>query len=100
MIQGARRSPMWAGMEAVAPTLAYDDAVMGGGPAPRERLASVGVPVLAVAGGASPDWLREAARTVADAVPRGTYRTLEGQSHMVDPNVLAPVLADFFAGQD
>ncbi|MCX5267869.1 alpha/beta fold hydrolase [Streptomyces sp. NBC_00199] len=100
MIQGARRSPMWAGMEAVAPTLAYDDAVMGGGPAPRERLASVGVPVLALAGGASPDWLREAVRTVADAVPRGTYRTLEGQSHMVDPNVLAPVLADFFAGQD
>ncbi|MDX3800132.1 alpha/beta hydrolase [Streptomyces sp. AK04-3B] len=100
MIQGARRSPMWAGMEAVAPTLAYDDAVMGGGPAPRERLASVRVPVLAVAGGASPPWLREAVRTVADAVPRGTFRTLEGQSHMVDPNVLAPVLADFFAGQD
>ena len=100
MIQGARRSPMWAGMEAIAPTLAHDDAVMGGGTAPRERLASVRVPVLAVAGGASPPWMREAVRTVADAVPRGTYRTLEGQSHMVDPNVLAPVLADFFAGQD
>ncbi|MDX3313781.1 alpha/beta fold hydrolase [Streptomyces sp. NPDC054884] len=100
MIQGARRSPMWAGMEAVAPTLAYDDAVMGGGPAPRERLASVGVPVLAVAGEASPPWLREAVRTVAEAVPRGTYRTLEGQSHMVDPNVLAPVLAEFFAARD
>ncbi|MEH0546994.1 alpha/beta hydrolase [Streptomyces sp. B21-105] len=100
MIQGARRSPMWAGMEAVAPTLAYDDAVMGGGPAPRERLASVGVPVLAVAGEASPPWLREAVRTVAEAVPRGTYRTLEGQSHMVDPNVLAPVLAEFFSARD
>ncbi|MDQ0686423.1 pimeloyl-ACP methyl ester carboxylesterase [Streptomyces achromogenes] len=100
MIQGARRSPMWEGMEAVAPTLAYDDAVMGGGPVPRERLASVGVPVLAVAGEASPPWMREAVRTVADAVPRGTYRTLEGQSHMVDPHVLAPVLAEFFAGQD
>ncbi|MDQ0959005.1 pimeloyl-ACP methyl ester carboxylesterase [Streptomyces sp. B4I13] len=100
MIQGARRSPMWEGMEAVAPTLAHDDAVMGGGPVPRERLASVGVPVLAVAGEASPPWLREAVRTVADAVPRGTYRTLEGQSHMVDPHVLAPVLAEFFAARD
>ncbi|MGW1270326.1 alpha/beta fold hydrolase, partial [Streptomyces sp. NPDC002491] len=30
MIQGARRSPMWAGMEAIAPTLAHDDAVVGG----------------------------------------------------------------------
>jgi pimeloyl-ACP methyl ester carboxylesterase len=96
MIQGARQSPMWATMEALAPTLAYDDAVMGDGLVPRERLASVGVPVLAVAGAESPAWLREAVRAVADAVPQGTYRTLEGQTHMVDPNVLAPVLAEFF----
>ncbi|SES41440.1 Pimeloyl-ACP methyl ester carboxylesterase [Streptomyces sp. yr375] len=96
MIQGARRAPMWAGMEAIAPTLAYDDAVMGDGRVPRERLASVGVPVLGVAGGASAPWLREAVRAVAEAVPQGTYRTLEGQTHMVDPNVLAPVLAEFF----
>ncbi|MFG2576046.1 alpha/beta fold hydrolase [Streptomyces sp. NPDC048481] len=99
MIQGARRSPMWAGMEAVAPTLAYDDAVMGDGRPPRERLASVGVPVLALAGGASPPWLREAVRTVAEAVPDGVYRTLEGQTHMVDPALLAPVLAEFLGGR-
>ncbi|WP_367320660.1 alpha/beta fold hydrolase [Streptomyces sp. HUAS ZL42] len=96
MIQGARQSPMWAGMEAIAPTLAYDDAVMGGGLVPRERLASITVPVLAVAGSASPAWLRQAVKAVADAVPQGTYRTLEDQTHMVDPNVLAPVLAGFF----
>jgi pimeloyl-ACP methyl ester carboxylesterase len=96
MIRGARQSPMWAGMEAIAPTLAYDDAVMGDGLVPRERLASIGVPVLAVAGEASPPWLREAVRAVAEAVPDGRYRTLEGQTHMVDPNVLAPVLAEFF----
>ncbi|MFI7503161.1 alpha/beta fold hydrolase [Streptomyces sp. NPDC049687] len=96
MIQRARQSPMWAGMEAIAPSLAYDDAVMGGGRLPGERLASVRVPVFAVAGEESPRWLREATRAVAEAVPRGTYRTLEGQTHMVDPNVLAPVLAEFF----
>ncbi|MCW8379302.1 alpha/beta fold hydrolase [Streptomyces justiciae] len=96
MIQGARQSPMWADMEAVAPSLAYDDAVMGGGLLPRERLASITAPVLAVAGGASPDWLREATRAVAEAVPQGAYRSLEGQTHMVDPNVLAPVLAEYF----
>ncbi|MET8948761.1 alpha/beta fold hydrolase [Streptomyces sp. NPDC004542] len=96
MIQGARRSPMWADMEAIAPTLAYDDAVMGDGLVPRDRLASLRVPVLAVAGGASPGWLREATRTVAQAALTGTYRVLEAQTHMVDPNVLAPVLAEFF----
>jgi pimeloyl-ACP methyl ester carboxylesterase len=97
MIQGARQSPMWPGMEAVAPTLAYDNAVMAGGLVPRDRLASITVPVLAVAGGASPEWMREGTRAVAEAAPKGSYRELEGQTHMVDPTALAPVLAEFFA---
>lgn len=96
MIQGARQSPMWPGMEAVAPTLAYDNAVMAGGLV-RDRLASITVPVLAVAGGASPEWMREGTRAVAEAAPNGSYRVLEGQTHMVDPTALAPVLAEFFA---
>lgn len=99
MIANARRSPMWAGMEAIAPTLAYDNAVMGDGLVPRERLARAGVPLLAVAGGASPEWLRRATEAVAEAAPEGTYCVLEGQNHMVDPEVLAPVLAEFFARQ-
>ncbi|MEV8091327.1 alpha/beta fold hydrolase [Streptomyces nigra] len=96
LIQGARQSPMWPGMESIAPSLAYDDAVMGDGLVPEARLASITAPVLSLAGGASPDWMREAARTVADTAPRGTYRVLERQSHMVEPEVLAPVLAEFF----
>jgi len=98
MIAGARRSPMWSGMEAIAPTLAYDDAAMGDGLVPRERLASLSVPLLAIAGGASPEWMHQAARTVADTAPNGTYRLLDGQTHMVDPTALAPLLAEFFAG--
>ncbi|MEU5534220.1 alpha/beta hydrolase [Streptomyces sp. NPDC020362] len=98
MIQSARHSPMWAGMEAVAPSLAHDDAVMGDGLLPRERLAVISVPVLVVAGGASPEWMRAANRAVAEAVPQGTYRVLEGQTHMVEPDVLGPVLAEFFTG--
>ncbi|AWE52565.1 MULTISPECIES: alpha/beta fold hydrolase [Streptomyces] len=96
LIQGARQSPMWPGMESIAPSLAYDDAVMGDGLVPEARLASITAPVLSLAGGASPEWMREAARTVADTAPRGTYRVLERQSHMVEPEVLAPVLAEFF----
>ncbi|MFE9613386.1 alpha/beta fold hydrolase [Streptomyces sp. NPDC006012] len=96
MIQGARQSPMWADMEAIAPTLAYDDTVMGDGLLPRERISSIGVPVLAVAGGASPGWLLTAVAEVADAAPKGTCLTLEDQTHRVDPDVLAPVLAEFF----
>jgi pimeloyl-ACP methyl ester carboxylesterase len=95
VIATARQSPMWADMEAIAHTLAYDDAAMGDGLVPRELLASITVPVLAVAGDAGPQWLREAAEAIARAAPRGTYRTLAGQTHMVDPEVLAPVLAEF-----
>lgn len=97
MIQGARQSPLWSGMETIAPSLAYDNAVMGDALVPRERLASITVPVLSVAGGASPSWMQEAARTVAEAVPDGRCRILEGQTHMVEPDVLGPVLAEFFA---
>ncbi len=97
VIQGARQSPMWAGMESMAPSLAHDDAVMGDGSVPRELLSSIHEPVLSIAGDASPAWMRQAARAIAESVPRGTYRTLEGQTHMVEPDVLAPVLAEFFA---
>ncbi|MFD4569709.1 alpha/beta fold hydrolase [Streptomyces sp. NPDC058467] len=96
MVAGARRSPAWAGMEAIAPTLAYDDAAMGDGLVPRARLASITAPVLSIAGGASPAWMREATEAVAAAVPDGTYRTLDGQTHMVDPGALAPLLKEFF----
>ncbi|WP_369392033.1 alpha/beta fold hydrolase [Streptomyces sp. CG1] len=96
MIQGARQSPMWAGMEAVAPSLAHDDTVMGDGLLPREQLAAISVPVLAVAGGASPGWMREASREISRAAPEGSYRELAGQTHMVDPQVLAPLLEKFF----
>ncbi|MGQ4475487.1 alpha/beta fold hydrolase [Streptomyces sp. SAS_276] len=97
MIEGARHSPMWPGMEAIAPTLVYDDAALGDGLVPVERLASLSVPVLTIAGGASPEWMRQAARNAADAAPDGTYRVLDGQTHMVDPAVLAPVLTEFFS---
>ncbi|MEU6090339.1 alpha/beta hydrolase [Streptomyces sp. NPDC047085] len=97
-IQAARESPMWAGMEAVAPSLAYDDAVMGDGLLPRERLAAITVPVLSVAGGASPEWMHRAGQAVAEAAPQGIYRVLEGQTHMVEPDVLGPVLVEFLTG--
>jgi pimeloyl-ACP methyl ester carboxylesterase len=88
MIRGARQSPMWAGMESVAPS---DNRV------PRSEIASITCPLLALAGGASDAWWHEAARAIADAAPDGRYGTVEGQTHMVEPGMLAPVLTEFFA---
>lgn len=89
---------MWAGMESVAPSLAYDDAVLGDGRVPRSGIAAISCPLLALAGGASDAWWHEAARAIAEAALEGTYGTVDRQTHMVEPGVLAPVLTEFLAG--
>jgi pimeloyl-ACP methyl ester carboxylesterase len=98
MIQGARQSPMWAGMESVAPSLAYDDAVLGDSRVPTSVVASIPAPLLVLAGGASDAWWHETARAIAQAAPEGRYGTVAGQTHRVEPGVLAPVLTEFLAG--
>ena len=47
-------------------------------------------------GGKSPAWMRNATRALAGIVPNATYRTLDGQTHMVKPKALAPPLIEFF----
>lgn len=94
-VAGMRAQPFWAALEAIAPTLAYDDALLGGGVVPRHLAATITVPALVLAGGASPDGLQLAAKATADALPAAEYRTLDGQTHDVAPDALAPVLAEF-----
>jgi pimeloyl-ACP methyl ester carboxylesterase len=93
-----RQTPIWPLFEAVAPTLAYDNAIMGDGSVPTDRLTSIPVPTLVMAGGASPAFMQDAAQAVAHALPNAKRRTLEGQTHDVAPQVLAPVLLEFFQG--
>jgi hypothetical protein len=59
---------------------------------------SVTAPTLVLDGGARPQWMRTAAQTLADRLPNAQRRTLEGQTHQVAPEALAPVLVEFFAG--
>jgi hypothetical protein len=92
-----RQAPVWQAFESVAPTLAYDAAAMGDYWVPAERTASVTVPALVLDGGASPDFMHEAADALSDALPLAERRTLEAQTHDVAPEVIAPVLQEFFA---
>jgi pimeloyl-ACP methyl ester carboxylesterase len=98
MISGIRQSPYWSVGEGLAPTLAYDAAVMGDDTIPVERYASIGVATLVLAGGASPQWMRESAQAVAASIPGGRFGVLEGQEHNVAGEVLAPAVRDFVAG--
>jgi pimeloyl-ACP methyl ester carboxylesterase len=97
VIAGMRAQPGWARMEAIAPTLGYDDRVLGDGRVPRELAPAITVPTLLLAGDASPQRLRLSARAAADAFPTAEFRVLEGQTHDVSPEALAPVLAGFFS---
>jgi len=45
--------------------------------------------------GASPAWTNDIARQLAEALPNGRHSVLEGEQHVVAPEILAPVLADF-----
>jgi pimeloyl-ACP methyl ester carboxylesterase len=93
-----RGAPSWAGWEAVAPTLAYDHAAVLGEPwsVPAGLAARVRVPALVMAGDASLPFMPGAARALSQAIPQGELRTLKGQTHEVNPGVLAPVLVEFF----
>ena len=90
-------------MLANAPTIRYDPyEVMSehsrGGMTPAEQASRVTLPALVLAGGASPEWMIEASRQIADALPNGRLRVVEGHDHVVPPDVLAPVLAEFITG--
>jgi pimeloyl-ACP methyl ester carboxylesterase len=95
-----RQAPTWPALEALAHTLAYDIAIMKdtmtGKPLPRQRWTGAAVPTLVMDGGASPPWMRKGAKELASILPRAQYRTLEGQTHDVKPEVLGPVLSGFF----
>ena len=96
VVAGIRAQPGWAMLEAIAPTLAYDDELLAGGRVPRDLASTIAVPALVLTGGSSPHGLQQAAKATAEALPGAEHRTLDGQTHDVAPEALAPVLVEFF----
>jgi pimeloyl-ACP methyl ester carboxylesterase len=94
-----RNQPFWPGLESVAPTLIYDATVMGdtmsGNPATLQKWSSVSIPTLVIDGGDSPLFMHNAAQALVHTLPHAQQRTLDGQTHEVDPAVLAPALVEF-----
>jgi pimeloyl-ACP methyl ester carboxylesterase len=97
-VEGMHQHPMWPLWEAVAPTLAYDHIAALGEDAsvPTGRAASVAVPTLVMDGGESYPFMHVTALALANAIPYAQHRTLEGQTHEVAAEALAPVLVEFF----
>jgi len=96
-----KASPAWPGMVAMAPTLAYDNAVLGD-----DRSVPVGIAAkvkaitLVMDGSASlgpMPFMRPTADKLAKTIPGAQRQVVEGQAHDVSSKVLAPILLKFFS---
>lgn len=101
MVMIMRLTPAWRKLTAVAHTLPYDIGIVAplqqGRPYPPGRWSGVTAPALIVSGGKSPAWIRNSAAALAAAVPGALHRELPGQTHMVRPAALVPVVNEFVA---
>ena len=78
------------------PRVLYDGGIVDGFRVHADRVATLDTPALVMDGGQTP-WMSSGAEALADALPNGTHRRLEGQEHGPSPEVIAPVLTEFFA---
>jgi pimeloyl-ACP methyl ester carboxylesterase len=105
-INGMRSAPFWGEMEALAHTLAYEAACLGDGLPPTRRLMAITAPTLVMIGGEGPekshmaglppDFFDQPADLIASSIPGAARETLDGQTHLVDPQAMASALDGFF----
>ena len=100
-VAALREQPAWKGRVAAIHTVPRELAVEIGGAVELERLAEIGVPVLLVGGGESPDYMKSDTRAIANALPNAHVVVLEGQDHVGDvlaPEVFAEAVIPFLRG--
>ncbi|TDW15968.1 alpha/beta fold hydrolase [Kribbella kalugense] len=89
------------GLADVAPTLAYDFAVMdegtGTGGTPVDLLRAIKLDTLVLAGTASAPFMVDAAHRIVTILPAAELIELADQHHVVPPELLAPVVTDFLS---
>jgi pimeloyl-ACP methyl ester carboxylesterase len=92
-----RHAPFRPHLEAIAHTLAYDAAIVGDPSLSTELIASIATPTLVMGGERSLPGLLSMAQSIAATLPNGRFCSLAGQSHDINPEATAPVLAAFLA---
>jgi len=88
-------APWVTALEPLTPTLVYDLAVTAGG-VPTTELAKITAPVLMLGGANSPAWFQRSVAEQAAATPGAQLKMLDGYDHNAPPEVIAPILIDFF----
>ena len=88
-------APWVKDLEPLTPTLPYDIAVADGG-VPTVELGKITTPVLILGGKNSPGWFQRSVAEQAAATPGARLMMLDGYDHNAPPEVLAPILINFF----
>jgi pimeloyl-ACP methyl ester carboxylesterase len=95
-LQKLQASPAWEPMKKTDFTLAYDYAVLGDGTVPETIARSIAVPTLVIDGEKTMEFMHATADRLANLIPGAKRKTLKGQTHQAAPEVVAPVLIEFF----
>jgi pimeloyl-ACP methyl ester carboxylesterase len=98
-LEKLKASPEWEAMKKIDFTLAYDYAVLGDGTVPEAIARAIAVPTLVLDGEKSMEFMHATADQVAKLIPGAKRKTLKGQTHQAAPEVVAPVLSEFFQGK-
>jgi pimeloyl-ACP methyl ester carboxylesterase len=94
-IEAMKKLPLWKGLSAMAPTLAYDTIELME-QYTAQHTQTIDIPVLVLFGESSPSFMENAALELTHALQHAELRGLEGQHHDVKADVLAPHLINFF----
>ena len=93
-----RHAPFRPDLEAIAHTLVYQSILIGDLRLPPNLLPAVCSPTLVITGENSPPVLQAAAHAVAEGLLHGRLLVLDGQTHDIDPDATAAVIAEFLDG--
>lgn len=96
VLEKLKASPAWEGMTKIDFTLAYDYAVLGDGTVPQAIVKSITVPTLVLDGEKKMEFMHATADQVAALIPGAKRKTLKDQTHQAAPDVVGPVLVEFF----
>ncbi|MET0233995.1 MAG: alpha/beta hydrolase [Kibdelosporangium sp.] len=94
MVTQVRQSPYFPALEAMAHTLVYDLTITG-----EPVIEPACAPALVLSGAETWEALTEAAKTVAGQLGARHRIVPGGAHHQIDPEVVAPVLADWFTAE-
>ena len=105
-IAAGKGTPLWAPSVGLASTLVHDPLFQSRYVLPTDRLGTITQPILVLTEGTitSPyfaglpsDYFDRIADAAAEALPHAERRSLDGQDHVVNPDVMAPLLMSFFS---